>query len=135
MGFQGNFKIIECFDVIVEYVTCVLRVFLGCFCSIDFAWVDVMTSVHKRKPFLIKTHPKTPLKHKADTFESFWKHSWNDLEAPSKYLWNTIKTPTWTQICISHVTMIVKYKKNCTFSSDQPLNLCVWIYFLLGHFS
>ena len=45
------------------------------------------------KPFFDKkNHPKTPLKHDAHTFESFWKHAKNDLEAHCKYLWKPPKT-------------------------------------------
>ena len=42
-------------DMILEYVTGVPRVFLGCFCPIEISWVAAMTSIHKSKPFLIKT--------------------------------------------------------------------------------
>ena len=54
--FKGTLRLFqECLDVILEYITGVPRVFLGCFCPIKFSWVAAMTSVHKNKPFLIKT--------------------------------------------------------------------------------
>ena len=56
------------FDVILQYVTGVPGVFLGSFCPIEFVWVAAMASVCK------VNHPKTPFKHDAHTFESFWKH-------------------------------------------------------------
>ena len=42
----------ECFNVIIEHVIEVVRVFLEPFFSIEFAWVTKMTSVTKSKPFL-----------------------------------------------------------------------------------
>ena len=38
-------------NVIHEYVMGMSRVFLGCFCPIEFALVAALTSAHKRKPF------------------------------------------------------------------------------------
>ena len=52
------------------------RVFLGCFCQIQFALVAVLTFVYNNKLiFYKKKHPKRPLKHNTYTFESFWEHS------------------------------------------------------------
>ena len=42
----------ECFNVIVEYLMEVQRIFIGRFFQIEFAWVTEITSVHKHKPFL-----------------------------------------------------------------------------------
>ena len=54
--FKGTLKSFqECLDMILEYVTGVPMVFLGCFCPIMISWVAAMTSIHKRKPFFIKT--------------------------------------------------------------------------------
>ena len=58
--FKGTLKLFqECLDMILEYVTGVPRVFLGCFCPIEISWVAAMTSIHKSKPFLIKKNKKT----------------------------------------------------------------------------
>ena len=80
-GFTGVFRIFhgcfkdtsrlfqESFNLILEYVMEVPRVFLGIFIPIKFAYITEMTSVHNSKPFLT-IHHKTPLKHNTDTFES-----------------------------------------------------------------
>ena len=53
--FKGTSRLLqECFDMILEHMMGVPRVFLGCFCSIEFGWVAAMTSVPKRKPLLTK---------------------------------------------------------------------------------
>ena len=53
MGVSRFFQ--DYFNVILEYVMGVPRVFLVCFCSIDVALVAALTSAHKSKPFLMKT--------------------------------------------------------------------------------
>ena len=53
--FKGTFRLFqECFDVILEYVTGVPRVFSGCSCPIEFAWEAAMNYVHKNTPFFDK---------------------------------------------------------------------------------
>ena len=127
--FHGCFKSTlrsfqECFNVILEYVTCVPGVFLGSFCPIEFVWVAAMASVCKVKQILDKNilkHPRNMmcihLNPSGNTYKMALKHTPSICENPLKHPWNTN-----LKICISHGTMIVNYKKNCTFSTIPPLN-------------
>ena len=55
--FNGTSRLFqERFDAILEYVTGVPAVFVGCYCPIEFAWLAVPNS----KAFFQK-HPKRPL--------------------------------------------------------------------------
>ena len=50
--FKGILRLFqECLDVILVYVMSVSRVLLGCFCPLEFSWVDAMTAIHKSEPF------------------------------------------------------------------------------------
>ena len=51
------------------------RLFLGCFCPIEFALQAALASVNKSKPFIYKKKPKAPLKHNTDTVESLCENS------------------------------------------------------------
>ena len=71
--FKGTSRLCqEYFYVILGYATVVSRVFLACFCPIEFAYICVAekTSVQKNKLEAFLRHPQTHLEHKADTFES-----------------------------------------------------------------
>ena len=54
---QDYFKSV--FDLILENVTGVPRVNLGCLCPINVAWVASITFVYKIKPVLIKSSINT----------------------------------------------------------------------------
>ena len=53
--FKGDLRLFqEYFNVILEFVMSVPRVFLGCFCPIELTLVADLTSVYRSKPFFDK---------------------------------------------------------------------------------
>ena len=66
------------------------RLYLGCFCPIEFALVAALASVHKSNPFIYKNN----LKHPRSTTQIQLNPFVNTHEMKLKHSQNTCETPT-----------------------------------------